>query len=332
MINILFCSDEGYAPKLAVALSSLLDSNKKLQNELHIIIRTNNMTSKTAAELRTVCVNYGLPEEQLEIVYTEELCKQLEAEKVKKFKDSYMCYFKLFGLDKLLKDGEDRLLVIDCDTLICDSVEALYHYDLLDQAVGAVKEFPSKFAKHDNGVEEYNTGVLLWNIKKYCELELEKKMKRTIEKIKEDEWKTGDQTVFSLCLEPMGMVCRLPLRYNFIMNQFAFSYDEFSYIHNIKKGVYYSTEEYETARKGPCIIHLISGIFIVSPWYYEGNRKLKKIWDSYLAKTPWGKDTIEVYTHLPILFRIESGVLRGIHCILPKVFSRRIFRRLYSGR
>lgn len=332
MINILFCSDEGYASKLAVALSSLLDSNKKLQNELHIIIRTNNMTIGTGAKLRTVCESYGLLEEQLKIVYTEELCKQLEAEKVKKFKDSYMCYFKLFGLDKLLNDGEERLLVVDCDTLICDSIEALYNYDLLERTVGAVKEFPSQYAKHDNGVEEYNTGVLLWDMKKYCELELEQEMKRMIEKIPEDEWKTGDQTVFSFCLEPMGMVCQLPLRYNFIMNQFAFSYDEFAYIRDIRPDRYYGLEEYEDARKSPCIIHLISGIFVVSPWYYEGNRKIKKIWDSYLAKTPWGNDTREVYIHMPIFFRVESSVLRGIHRILPKRLSRRIFRGLYTGR
>lgn len=330
MINMMFCSDEGYAPKLAVALSSLLDSNKERLKDLHIIIRTNNMTAETVLKLRTVGTNYGLLEEQLEVVYTEELCKQLEAEKVKKFKNSYMCYFKLFGLDKLLKDGEERLLIIDCDTLICDSVEPLYHYDLLDRAVGAVKEFPSKYAEHDNGVEEYNTGVLLWNIKKYCELELEKEMKRTIEKIPEEEWKTGDQTVFSLCLEPMGMVCRLPLRYNFIMNQFAFSYDEFVYIRNIESGSYYNAEEYESARKSSCIIHLISGMFMVSPWYYEGSRSIKRIWDSYLTRTPWGGDKMNLYVHLPLPFRIERGLLRGIHVVLPIALSKKIFRRLYS--
>lgn len=323
MINILFCSDDKYAPKLAVALSSLLDSNRKIKEQLNIIIRTNDMTEKTTCSLQNIALKFGLDKAQIKFIYTDGLCERLEEEKVKKFKNSYLCYFKLFGLDELLDyNKKERLLVIDCDTIICDLLLELYNYDLQGKAVGAVREFPTNRA-----AQEYNTGVLLYDMEKYSEFHLEKRMKEVIKSIPDDKWETGDQTVFTVALEKTGLVETLPLKYNFIANQFYFSYREFAYIRSIKCN-YYGEKEYEQARKHPCIIHLIYSEFIVQPWYYEGNQTIKKIWDDYLEKTDW-KDNKEVYVHLPFKSRIRSWTGRLIHSCMPHNISMRIFRKLF---
>ena len=334
MMNILFCSDDKYASKLAVSLSSLLHSNRKCMKKLHIIIRTNDMTNQTVLQLRKIAFGYGLEKRQLQFAYTAELCERLEKEKVKKFKNSYLCYFKLFGLDELLDGSQERLLVIDCDTLILSSLEPLYKYDLCGRAVGAVREFPPRHTVHGKSIKygEYNTGVLLYDMRLYSELRLEKRMKETIKTIPKKEWKTGDQTVFNISLENADLVATLPLKYNFIMNQMYFSYKEYAYIRHIKDN-YYSEQEYEDARKHPCIMHLISGEFVVSPWYYEGNRSIKKIWDQYLQKTDWRNLESEVYIHQPIRSRVRSSMCRLIHVCLPRSISMRIFRifsELYS--
>lgn len=329
MINILFCSDNKYASKLAVALSSLLNSNREIKENLNIIIRTNDMVEDTILRLRKIASKYGLDEDQIRFVYTNVLCNQLEKEGVKKFKNSYLCYFKLFGLEELLGDDQERLLVIDCDTLICNSILPLYMYNLRGRAVGAVREFPANHTIHgENRKGEYNTGVLLYDMRKYSEFQIEKLMKETIERIPEEEWKTGDQTVFTLALEDANLVETLPLRYNFIINQMFFSYKEFAYIRNIKSN-YYSEEEYENAREQPCIMHLISGEFVVSPWYYEGCYTIKKIWDQYLNETDWSNCEKEVYTHLPIKNRIRRVICKGIHQYLPRCISVKIFRIIY---
>lgn len=331
-MNILFCSDDKYASKLAVAISSLLECNGKVKDQLNIIIRTNDMTEQTKKRLQKIAADYDLDQGQLHFVYTDELCARLEKEHVKKFKNSYLCYFKLFGLTELLNDCQERLLVIDCDVLICDLLTELYNYDLKGKPVGAVREFPTNRVKYgQNKKGEYNTGVLLYDMEKYSILQIEKKMKDIIETIPDEQWKTGDQTVFTLSLEQADLVETLPLKYNFIMNQTYFSYKEFAYIRNISDN-YYCESEYEQAREHPCIIHLISGEFVVSPWYYEGNRSIKNIWDKYLLETDWRDEENGVYTHLPMKSRIRSYICRAIHYCLPHNVSMRIFKMIYYGK
>ncbi len=333
MINILFCSDDKYAPKLAVAMSSLLDLNRDIRRELNIIIRTNDMTAQTRVGLKDIIDKYYLNESQFHIVYTDGLCEKLEQENVKKFKNSYLCYFKLFGLDELIEEQMERLLVIDCDTLICDSIVELYRYDLQGKAVGAVREFRANHSKHGGSeIGEYNTGVLLYDMEKYLKMDIEKKLKAVIGTIPEEEWITGDQTVFTLALEQAELVETLPLKYNFIINQFAFSYREFMYIRNMKECDYYSEKEYEDARERPCIMHLITGEFIISPWYYGGNRKIKRIWDMYLRDTMWGNNRqIDVYIPPSFSYRIRSRMCWILHHCLPRKLSMRIFKILFES-
>ncbi len=331
MINILFCSDDKYAPKLAAAMGSLLAANKAVRRQLNIIIRTNDMSDMAVSELWNIAKRSGLERTQFHVFYTEELCRQLEKEQVKKFKGSYLCYFKLFGLEKLVAETEERLLVIDCDTLICGSIWELYHFNLDEKAAAAVWEFPSRHTCHGkNGLGEYNTGVILYDMKKYKSLDIQRRLKEAVWTIPQEEWHTGDQAVFTLGLDGNhgGLVKTLPLKYNFIMNQMFFSYEDFVYIRKVKNK-YYSRQEYELARKHPCIVHLISGEFLTAPWYYEGERSIKKIWDGYLKGTWWEKHPDKVYEHLSVKQIITGCVCRMVYWCLPGKISRRIFRKAY---
>jgi lipopolysaccharide biosynthesis glycosyltransferase len=299
-------------------------------DELHVIVRTNDMTEKTINRLKKIANSKGLRSENLCFKYTKDLCDRLEKEHVVKFKNSYMCYFKLFGLQEVLDCDEKRLIVIDCDTIICDSIKKLYEYDLNGKAVGAVVEFPNSHfnSKQFGDIREFNTGVLLWDMKRYMECEIEKKLIDTISTIPTSKWEKGDQTVFSICMENLQLVEVLPLRYNFIINQTYFSYKEFAYIRNIT-GDYYDEEDYENARMSPCILHLILGAFVVSPWYYEGDKKIKKIWDGYISDTDW-RDEKSVYIHLPLKSTVTNMVCRLIHRCVPQFISKRIFKYIFT--
>ncbi|WP_248405350.1 glycosyltransferase family 8 protein [Butyrivibrio fibrisolvens] len=250
--NILYCSNEAYSPKLVCSLLSLLDSNQDILKEIHIFIRTNDFSDDTINRFYTIISEYGMDSKQLNVVFTDELESKLKDWHMKTFKGSYMCYYKLFGIDELL-DGEylDRILVIDADTLVLDSLKELYYTDLDGCPVGAVKEFPTEKNHHADGVVEYNTGVLLFDLEKYKRYNIEWLFREAVNRIDDREWYTGDQLVFAEALYEKKYIKKLDLKYNFIMNQLPFSYNEFCYYRDLKDGDYYNRNIYEVARSIP---------------------------------------------------------------------------------
>lgn len=278
-MNILYCLDSGYLNKVKVSVASLLDHNRENFEELNIYFRFYDFEKCYQEELESIAKKYDFSTSRLHFFGADELENFLEGAGLASFKGNFIVYYKIFGLLDL--GIKDRVLVIDGDTLILQDLKTLYEMDLHGKTVGAVKEFSTSSNKHgENGSKEYNTGVLLVDLNRYRDLKIEEKLLEYVSFMPSD-WKTGDQTLISLALTEHQEIYQISLRYNFIQSQMAFSADEFYDLREMSEEEYYAKEEYEQAKKNPIILHLINGIFVISPWYKEGTKEIKSLWKKY---------------------------------------------------
>jgi len=162
-INIMFALNDDYGSKLAVALTSLLKNNLDICSRFKIYIRSMDLTNESKKEFLRISKQYGC--NNVFFLDANECEETISSAVLPAFKGSHIAYYKIFNLEQVTDD--DRLLVLDCDLLIYSGINDLYEYDLGDKIVGVVKNPPSTACFHIN--KEYNTGVMLINMKRYRE-------------------------------------------------------------------------------------------------------------------------------------------------------------------
>lgn len=175
----------------------------------------------------------------------------------------------------------------------------------------------------------YNSGVVLWNLLLYKEKNICSELLSCVKSIPNDMWKNGDQNLFNFVLQGRDLIYRLPLQFNYMLIQRAFTYDELCALKHLKVDFYYNLKDWQYANEHITILHLISTIFQSSPWYDDCNTDLKTEWRDYLVGTKWEKDvnTISKYTFKDICIR---RIMKIIIFLFPRKMMINCYRYLYE--
>ncbi len=141
-LTVAFASDDGYAPYLLVAISSLLHHTPKERSCL-IVVMDSGISAYYKDRLQEV-VQLNHPNTELRFLPVAELDAQLDAFFARRGRKgrvtawSYTTYYRLF-LSSLLPDCS-RLLYLDVDILICDDLGKIFDIDMQGKSVGTVQD------------------------------------------------------------------------------------------------------------------------------------------------------------------------------------------------
>ncbi len=173
IIPIFYAADEKYMPYLGVALKALKAyKTENHQYNIHVLFTGDlNGYSKKIKEM----------EEDNLTVYFENV-----EEKMSRINDCIHCrdyytpaiYYRLMIPEMFPQ--YDKVLYMDCDTVLLADVAELFNIDIgenyigavADQAVAAVPQFV-EYTKNALGIEEgkyFNSGVIVMNLKKFREI------------------------------------------------------------------------------------------------------------------------------------------------------------------
>ncbi len=178
-IPVFFTIDNNYAPYLAAALSSL-SKNSSNEREYKITVIHESLSSENMKKIKK------LQKENIEIEFAE--MKKGLAMVVDKLGNRLRCdyftltiYFRLFIANMFPE--LDKAVYIDSDVVLLSDIAELYDIDIGENIIGAVRDTSVSevselvhYMEEAVGVrgEEYiNSGVLLMNLKKMRELDLE---------------------------------------------------------------------------------------------------------------------------------------------------------------
>ena len=162
-INILCTPDNNYVPYCGIMLTSLLENNKDSKFDVYVMCESLSTKHKENLEHLSRLYNAKIEIIQIEKTIFKE-CPIRVGDHV-----SIAAYYRLIAADVLPK-GLDKILYLDCDTIINGSIKQLYNSDISGYACAACIDEGFYNEEHYKRLcysQEYpyiNSGVILFNL------------------------------------------------------------------------------------------------------------------------------------------------------------------------
>ena len=315
VMNILYCSDNNYAPYLGVSMVSLLENNKSVK-EINFYIVSDNISTDNTHRLENQVMTYG-ESRRVIIIDGKEWVNRLDAMKMITYRGGHAANLRLFFTDYIEEDVE-RILYLDCDTIICSDLSELFETEMKNSPAAVVLDSLSTYYKKalefDRSEKYFNSGVILFDVKNWKEQNCRG---RIIETIRDTNLPlvNPDQDVLNLVLRDQKIV--LSPKYNFQTTHKVYSNK--SYFKIYRKDGYYTETEIETASKESIILHAYRflGQF---PWHKNAIHPWRELFWDYVKISEW--NDLEPRENKGALFAIERTAFK----ILPKT----VFLFLFS--
>jgi lipopolysaccharide biosynthesis glycosyltransferase len=181
-------------------------------------------------------------------------------------------YYKL-SMPSILRDV-DKCIYIDGDTIVKHDLSDMYYVDMKDYYVAGVNPEPYVVDEYfgceygSDGFQRVCDGILVWNLKKAREDDLETKFQELVESNnKEKKFMFGSEDI--ICITCKEKILSLPHKYG------LFSSAEYIY------WPWWDFEDWYDAQNDPVIVHYVD---INKPW--NGlSMGCGKLWWDYAKKT-----------------------------------------------
>jgi len=317
VLNVLYQSNDNYAVITGVSMVSLLENNKDI-DEINFYLLNDNISQENIAKLNEACETYG---RKLTVINTDSILQRLKEElKVAPWQGTYTTYYKMLAL-RNLSFPTDRVLYLDGDTIITDSLSPLTELDLDGYIMAATYDCVMNEYKELIDIPAtdyyYNVGVILFNHKAWVDENCEEKI---IDHIRNNRsgYHTAEQDILNVLFRHKTKY--LDITYNFNSGFYIYGVKESFEIYGQSSDHYDSYEKIKSVMSNPVIHHCMGGM-TGRPWEENNIHPLSDMFDKYLAISPW-KDYQKKEVKLNKVFAIQ----RGLYKILPKKIYMRMHR------
>jgi lipopolysaccharide biosynthesis glycosyltransferase len=210
ILHLSMCFDENYLTPFTVLLTSILKNNAS--NPIHVHAIATGLSTRQKNVLRNLLRDHGgdifyyvVADERAEHFYLPETSHL-----------TISSYYRLF-IAGMVPDHVERLLYLDTDIIVNNSIAGLFNISMGEAAVAAVTELCTNTVRPELGITSpdmyFNSGVLLINVKKWNQQQI---TERTINYIIKNPEKLiwGDQDALNAIFA--GNYMRLEGKYNVI--------------------------------------------------------------------------------------------------------------------
>lgn len=314
-LNVLYACDENYAPFAGISMFSLFENNRDIER-IRVYLVSDNVTERSLSLLKTQAENFC---RELIIVDAASIVDTIKKLNIPSYRGSYTTNFRMF-FHTFVDADVDKLLYIDCDTIVASSLAPLLSLDMEGKAVAVVRDSLTTSYKTLVGLDEseayFNAGITFIDVKVWNEKKITERLLDHIQNVR-SRYCNPDQDLLNIVLRDEKYI--LPPEYNFQPSHRAFS--DKTYFSVYKHISYYSSEELENARKNPVILHTYRFIGDF-PWHKGNVHPDTPIFDDYMKRSLFS-DYEKKPAGRGMIFAIEKLVYR----ILPK----RLFLKIFAA-
>lgn len=312
-MEIVYHSSDTFAPILGVSILSLFENNRRA-NYIRVWIIEHDISEINKQLLKQIAKTYDRDMQFIPMPNcNEEFQIGLRAVRKKWLFDSYCRLF----LNRILPSDIKRVIYLDSDVLIMDSLEELWNIDMNGFCIAGVLDGLSRnYYKLWNLAEQAqycNSGVLLIDLNLWRKNTIDKEVQNFVHN-QHGYVFFMEQTVFNVVLASKIFI--LPARYNV---QTAMSMLSYKQMLTLRKPVhYYDKQEFEEARRHPAILHMTSNAFLVKSraWVRGSNHPAASIYQKYAKMTPWGEAAILPDTRGRSKRVLDTAIARVPRCVL----------------
>ena len=308
-MNVMYAADENYAEIMAVSIKSMMNKNR--WTKIHFYLVEDGISECNKCKLEEMIVQGS---NQVTFIKKPDIRGILGVE-LKTLRWSDSAYSRLFLKELFGKESEiEKILYMDCDTIIVDSLEDLWNTDISDYLGAACLECMSNMHKRIIGAKPkdnyINTGMLLLNVKKWI---LEDVQNLAAEFIRKYKGKTEyvDQGVINGTVSNRFLLVNP--RYNLTALAHDFTYEEMQIYRKPSFG--YSKDEWEGAIQNPAVVHFTTSFLSLRPWYEGSKHPYAEEWKKVHDNTPWKNEASRV---------LKNRKKRDIREMIYRQFPRRI--------
>lgn len=286
ILNVLYQSSDLYAPLTGIAMTSLFENNKKL-DEINVYLLDDGISEKNKALILKTAQKYN---REILFIQTEPIKKKLIELNVAEFKGAYTTYYKLF-VSSYIRDIDkiDLLLYMDSDTIIDHDLSEIFNINLDGKIAAArVDLVPDDYKKalgQECVIPYFNCGVILFNVQEWRKQKCEETI---IKSIKQDRNKfaLADQDIINLLFA--DNIAFLGLEFNFPSMCYLFSPQECYKVYELQEKTFYTIEEMKKAYDMPIIHHTLTH-FGKRPWQKNSGHPQEKVFFKYVKISEWPK-------------------------------------------
>lgn len=278
-MNVVYSASDLYSSLAGISLTSLLMNNQNA-DEIHVIIMDNGISEGNKEKLTNTVQKFGR-----DILFVP-LADSLKDININVQKWNISTFGRLFEASSL--PDLDKVIHVDCDTIVVDSLEPLWNMDMSHAVVAGAPDCLSDAYKSNIGLkptDKYlNAGLIVLNLKRIREKQLEAVFLQYIEK--NSRFLTYvDQEILNSCISEDEKI-ELPLKYNSYSILHYLNYKHLKILRHVNH--MFSQENYKEAVDHPALVHY-TGCFLegTRPWIEGDSHPLKSLFESYKSASQW---------------------------------------------
>ncbi len=311
MINIVYCSNNNYAPYVGVSMISFLENNHTEFNKINIHIIDSEISEDYKNKLKKIVEPYKNSNIEFHKFNINDYgCTP------KKCNFPDITFASLF-LHTLLDENIDKVLYLDADSIITGSFKNLIENTEFsnDKLIAAALDVPLKCERNKLKLKHpdyFNTGLLLLDLNRIRYLNIDEEIINTVNNT---YLRFADQDAYNIIYN--GKILKISPKYNLFGYFHEFDYKNVMKCFSLEHDEYYTEEEIIEAKENPIFNHFIN-LFHVNPWD-DSTNPLFELYEHYGNKTPFEKESLYHSKPKPLIKRI----LFKLRFILPdSIFSK----------
>lgn len=314
---VAYAADDQYAKYLGISMLSLFRTNTQFEM-IEVFVLDCGITEGNKEKLRFITMEYN---RRIYFIPMEEAISGLDLNMGPR-KISVASYARLF-LATAIPESYSKILYLDCDTIVCDSVSDFWNTRLEGALVAGVRDTVDRLfmKKIRLDPQEYyiNAGILLVNLAGWRHRQLVNEFMEFILSFEGNVPHHDQGTINGVCKKEKNIV---PPRYNVTSNMISFSAKVIQKMYTMDS--YYTQQELEEAIQRPCILHFTTGLF-GRPWEENCTHPLRQEYHKVAQASPWRDDPL-----LPDGRKLSVKLFAMLFRYTPAFFSVTIYR-LCSG-
>ena len=282
-MNIVYYSSDLFSEMCGVAIQSLCENNKDA-DDINIYVVEDNISDENKKRLNNIVQHFSRKIFFIKKPEQKDLYPEVKY-------DLGHTYARM-ALAEILPSNVDRVLSLDSDTLVLDSIQEMYNTAFeKDQIVAGVYDcvgtaIQKRVLQASDSMKYCNAGVLLIDLKKWREKNIGQKLvDKILQGIENNETMFFlEQDILNIVLD--GHIKLLEPQYNMLTSIYIFGYDE---IIKMKKPVeYYTKNQIIRAKKKPAIIHATTCFYVRKRmWIEKSDSPYAVLYAQYRKETEW---------------------------------------------
>lgn len=315
-MDVLYTCDNNYVWLMGISAISMFEKNKEIE-KLNVYLLGENISEENKKILSEIAEKYNRRITVIDV-------PQLDIPEALVSARWPLSAFTRLYAGELLPAEIDRVLYLDCDTIIEGDLSELDVWDVEGYTFWGIKDCIGQEYKKNIGIEAeglyVNAGVLLINLPRLRKISVKDRLAKYMAKY-EKLINYADQDVLNGAFK--GAIGVLPPKFDVMTIAATHKYSE---IQKLRRPTnYYSESEIENAVSNPVLIHYTTNMRVVRPWFSNTNHPFASNFRKYMAMSPWYDKTLT-----EMHFTSQEAKIVGFVEKFPKSLSINILGWLHS--